>query len=109
MGVFIITAAIFSLAVLVFQYFWKAVLKVCYYLLLNAIDVIGKAIVAIKRGGKAVMYLYRRWRNGRITRKLVETEEEEVPEELLPEGLQEELKIHDEVIVHRGDINPEEF
>lgn len=109
MGVFIITAAIISLAVLVFKYFWKAVLKFCYYLLLGAVDVLKKIIVATKRTGKAIMYLYRRWRNGKVTRKLVETDEEPVDVDLLPEGLQNELELHDEVVVRNTDISPEEF
>lgn len=109
MGVFIITTAIISLAVLVFQYFWKAVLKFCYYLLLGAIDVIKKIIVATKRFGKAVMYLYRRWKNGKVTRVTVEPDEEEIDVDMLPEGLQKELEIHDEVIVRNTDISPEEF
>lgn len=109
MGVFIITLAIISLATLVFQYFWKAVLKACYYLLLGAIEVTKKIIVATKRFGKAVMYLYRRWKNGKVTRVIVETEEEEVDVDLLPEGLRNEMEIHEEVIVRRDDIKPEEF
>lgn len=109
MGTFIITTAIFALCVLVFQYFWKAVLKACYYLLLGAIDVVRKIIVATKRFGKCAMYLYRRWKNGKITRVMVETEEEEVDIDMLPQGLQNELEVYDEVIVKRGDISPEEF
>lgn len=72
MGVYIIGVAIFALCTLVFQYFWKAVLKFCYYLLLRSIDVIKKIIVATKRFGKCVMYLYRRYRNGKVVRVKVE-------------------------------------
>ena len=98
-----------SLAALVFKYFWKDVLRICYRLLYGAYDVIKKIIVATKRFGKCVMYLYRRWRNGKLTKKRVETEEEEVDVDMLPDGLQEELELHDEVIVKNDEITPEEF
>lgn len=109
MGIFIIAGAIIGLCSLVFQYFWKAVLKFCYYLLLKSVEVTKKIIVATKRFGKCVMYLYRRYRNGRIVRTKVEPEEEEVDVDMLPQGLQDELAIHEEVIVRNDDISPEEF
>lgn len=109
MGVYIIGVALFALCTLVFQYFWKAVLKFCYYLLLKSIDVIKKIIVATKRFGKCVMYLYRRYRNGKVVRVRVEPDEEEVDVDMLPQGLQDELDIHEEVIVKRDDIKPEEY
>ncbi len=109
MGTFIITLAILSLCVYVFKLFWKAVLRWCYKLLVKAIDVIKSIIVAVKNAGKAVMYLYRRYKNGKITRLRVEPEEEEVPEDLLPEGLRNELEVNDEVIVKNDEIKPEEF
>ena len=55
------------------------------------------------------MYLYRRYRNGKIVRVKVEPEEEPVDVDMLPPGLQDELEVHDEVIVRRDDIKPEEF
>ena len=109
MGTLILTAAIIGFCSVVFQFFWKAVLKACYYLLLGAVEVIKKAIVATKRFGKCVMYLYRRWKNNKITRVVVQTEEEEVDVDMLPEELQNELEVHEEVIVKKGDIKPEEF
>lgn len=110
MGTFIITLAILSLCAWVFKLFWKAILKFCFYLLEKSVDVISKIITATKRAGKAVMYLYRRYRNGKITRVNVNDniEEEEVDIDMLPEGLQDELEINDEVIVKK-EISPEEF
>lgn len=109
MGTFIITIGLLSLFTYIFQLFWKAALRVCYHLLLKAIDVVKKIIVATKRFGKAVFYLYKRYKNGRVFKVKVETEEEEVDIDMLPEGLQDELEIHDEVVTHTGDIMPEEF
>lgn len=110
MGTFIITLAILSLCAWVFKLFWRAILKFCFYLLEKSVDVVSKIITATKRAGKAVMYLYRRYRNGKITRVNVNDniEEEEVDIDMLPEGLQDELEINDEVIVKK-EISPEEF
>lgn len=110
MGTFIITLAILSLCAWVFKLFWKAILKFCFYLLEKSVDVVSKIITATKRAGKAVMYLYRRYRNGKITRVNVNDniEEEEVDIDMLPDGLQDELEINDEVIVKK-EISPEEF
>ena len=57
------------------------------------------------------MYIYRRYRDGRIGKTNVNEhiDEEPVDIDMLPEGLQEELGIHEEVIVKKGDISPEEF
>ena len=109
MGVLILTFAIIGVASYVFQLFWKAVLKFCYYLLLKSIDVVKKIIVATKRFGKCVMYLYRRYKNGKIVRIHIDPEEEEVDVDMLPKELQEQLGIHNEVIVRDEDIKPEEF
>lgn len=113
MGYFIINAVVLGLAALAFQYFWKAILKFCFNLLLGALNITKKVITVVRRSGKAVFYLYRRWKDGRITRldigkNLPEGEVIEDPD-LLPQGLQDELEIHPEVTVHSGDINPEEF
>lgn len=109
MGTFIITLAILTLCAWVFKLFWKAVLRFCFYLLERLVDVVTKIITAVKRNGKAVMYLYRRLRNGKVIRTHVDPPEEEVDVDMLPDGLQDELGIHEEVIVKKGDISPEEF
>lgn len=109
MGTFIITIAVLGLCVYVFTLLWKSVLKFCYYLLLRSADVVTKVITATKKAGKAAWWLYKRYRNGRTVRVPVEPEEEEVDIDMLPDGLQEELEIHDEVIVKKGDIDPAEF
>lgn len=107
MGIFIIGVAVFSLATLIFQYFWKAVLKFFFYILQKAVDVIRKIIVAVRRAGKVMMILYKRHRNGKVYK--TEYTEEEVDEDDIPEGLKDELDTHEEVIVKRGDIDPSEF
>lgn len=106
MGLFIITIAIFSLATLVFQVFWKAVLQAFYYIIQKAPEVSKKIIVAVRRLGRVIMILYRRWASGKITKN--ESEEVLQPEDV-PEGLWEELDIHNEVIVKKGEIDPSEF
>ena len=107
MGVFLIGAAIFGLATLIFQYFWKAVLKFFFYILQKAVDVIRKIIVAVRRAGKVIMILYKRHRDGKVYK--TEYTDEVVDEEDIPEGLRDELDVHEEVIVKKGDIDPSEF
>lgn len=107
MGVFIITIAILSLAVWIFNHVWKLALRFFYYVLLEAIDVVKKIIVAAKRFGKVMFLLYKRLKNGKIYK--VVYKEEEVDEIDVPEGLQEELNCHEEVIVKKDDIDPSEF
>lgn len=111
MGTFIITLAILSICAWVFKLFWKAILKFCFNLLERSLNVVTKIITAAKRNGKVVMYLYRRYINGSVTKTPVVNPgpEEPVPVELLPDGLKEELEIHEEVIVKKGDISPDEF
>lgn len=107
MGVFIITIAILSLAVWIFNHVWKLALKFFYYALLGAVDIAKKIIVATKRLGKVMFLLYKRMKNGRVYK--VKYEEEEVDEEDIPEGLKDELEYHEEVIVKKDDIDPSEF
>lgn len=107
MGVYIITIFIFSLASWIFQQYWKEVLKFFYYILQKSVNVVKKIIVATRRAGKAVMMLYKRLRNGKVYK--TEFTEEEISEDDIPEGLREELDIHEEVIVKKGDIDPTEF
>lgn len=107
MGAFIIGAAILGLASLIFQYFWKAVLKFFFYILEKAVDVIKKIIVAVRRAGKVIMILYKRHKNGKVYK--TEYTEQVVDEDDIPEGLRDELDVHEEVIVKKGDINPSEF
>lgn len=107
MGVFILTIAAISLATLIFQYFWKAVLRFFFYILQKAVDVIKKIIVAVRRAGKVIMILYKRHKDGKVYK--TEYTEEVVDEDDIPEGLRDELDVHEEVIVKKGDINPSEF
>lgn len=107
MGVFILTIAAISLATLIFQYFWKAVLRFFFYILQKAVDVIKKIIVAVRRAGKVIMILYKRHKNGKVYK--TEYTEEVVDEDDIPEGLRDELDVHEEVIVKKGDIDPSEF
>ena len=107
MGLFLITVAIFSLATLIFQYFWKAVLRFFYYVLQKAVDVAKKIIVAVRRFGRVMMILFKRLFNGKVYK--TEFTEEEIRLEDVPEGLQDELATHEEVVVKQGDINPWEF
>lgn len=109
MLVFIITLAIISLCLYVFQLIWKQVLKWCYDLLLKSVDVVAKVITSVKRNGKAIMYLYRRFINGKTVRNQVDTEGEDVDIDMLPEELQQMLNTGKEVINHEGDIDPAEF
>lgn len=107
MGTFLIVAAVFSLATLIFQLFWKAVLKFFFYVLQKAIDAVKKIIVAVRRAGKVMMILYKRHRDGKIYK--VEYKEEVLDDIDVPEGLRDELDVHEEVIVKKGDIDPSEF
>lgn len=107
MGIFIITIAILSLAVWIFNQVWKLALKFFYYVLLGAIDVAKKIIVATRRLGRVMFLLYKRMKNGKVYK--VKYEEEEVDEVDVPEGLRDELEIHEEVIVKKDDIDPSEF
>lgn len=107
MGIFIITAAIFALATLIFQYFWKMALKFFYYALLKAVDVVKKIIVAVRRLGKVALLMYKRHKNGKIYK--VTYDEEEVDENDIDEGLRDALDLHEEVIVKKDDIDPSEF
>ena len=110
MGIYIITAAVLGLCALAFKYYWRDVLRFCYNLLLKSIDVVKKIITTTVRAGKAVMWLYRRWKNGKITKLEVDTDGEPMPIELLPPGLQDELRDNNEVIVRNNtEISPEEF
>lgn len=107
MGLFLIGAAVFALATVIFQYFWKAVLRFFYYVLQKAVDVAKKIIVAVRRFGRVVMILFKRLFNGKVYK--TEFTEEEIRLEDVPEGLQDELATHEEVVVKQGDINPWEF
>lgn len=108
MGIFLIGLAVLSLATLIFQYFWKAVLKYFYYYLLPKLEeTVKKIIVATKRLGKVVMLLYRRHISGKFYK--TEYTEDEIDWNDVPEGLREELEIHEEVVVKKDDINPSEF
>ena len=107
MGVFIITIAILSLAVWIFQHVWKLALKFFYYAVLGALDILKKIIVATRRAGKVIYLMYKRMKNGKVYK--VTYEEEEVEEEDIPEGLKDELDCHEEVIVKRDEISPSEF
>ena len=107
MGTFIITVAILSLAVLIFQQIWKLALKFFYYAVLGAIDILKKIIVAIRRAGKVVYLMYKRMKNGKVYK--ITYDEEEVDECDIPEGLKDELDCHDEVIVKKDEISPNEF
>ena len=107
MGIFIITIAILSFAVWIFNQVWKLALKFFYYALLGAIDVAKKIIVATRRLGRVMFLLYKRMKNGKVYK--VKYEEEEVDEVDVPEGLRDELEIHEEVIVKKDDIDPSEF
>lgn len=109
MGTFIITTIIIGVCAWVFQIFWRAVLRFCFYLLQRSIDVVKKIITTTKKTGKAVMYLYRRYKNGKVIKTTVEPDEEEVDVDMLPQGLQDELDVHEEVIVRKDDIDPAEF
>ena len=66
MGVFIITIAILSLAVWIFNHVWRLALKFFYSALLGAVDVAKKIIVATKRLGKVMFLLYKRMKNGKV-------------------------------------------
>lgn len=107
MGTFLIVAAVISLATLIFQYFWKAVLKFFFYVLQKVIEVVKKIIVAVRRAGKVMMILYRKHRDGKIYK--TEYKDELIDEEDVPEGLIDELEVHPEVIVKKGEIDPSEF
>ena len=107
MGLFLITVAIFSLATLIFQYFWKAVLRFFYYVLQKAVDVAKSIVVAVRRFGRVMMILFKRLFNGKVYK--TEYTEEQVHIEDVPEGLREELDLHEEVVVKQGEINPWEF
>lgn len=60
----------------------------------------------MRRLGRVIMILYRRYKNGKITKT---ESEEELDGEDVPEGLRDELDVHEEVIVKKGDIDPSEF
>lgn len=107
MGLFLISVAVFSLATLIFQHFWKAVLRFFFFVLQKAVDVAKKIIVAVRRAGRVMMILFKRLFNGKVYK--TEYTEEEICEEDVPEGLRDELDIHEEVIVKKGDIDPNEF
>lgn len=107
MGVFIITIAILALAVWIFNYIWKLALRFFYNVLLAAIDVVKKIIVATKRFGKVMFLLYKRLKNGKIYKVTYEEEVLDIDE--VPEGLRDELDCHEEVKVKKDDIDPSEF
>lgn len=107
MGIFIITIAILSLAVWIFSHVWKLALKFFYYVLLEAVDIVKKIIVATRRLGKVMFLLYKRLKNGKVYK--VEYKEEVVDEDDIPEGLKDELDYHEEVVVKNDDIDPSEF
>lgn len=90
-----------------------AIMEICFKILLLFASSFSrcryKSDNCNKKAGKAAWWLYKRYRNGRTVRVPVEPEEEEVDIDMLPDGLQEELEIHDEVIVKKGDIDPAEF
>ena len=107
MGIFIITIAILSLAVWIFTQVWKLALKFFYYALLGAVEIAKKVIVATRRLGKVMYILYKRHKDGKVSR--VKYDEEVVYEDDIPEGLRDELDYHKEVVVKKDDINPSEF
>ena len=107
MGIFIITLAILSLAVWIFIQVWKLALRFFYYAVLGAVEIAKKIIVAAKRFGKVIFLMYKRHKNGKIYK--VEYTEEELEPKDVPEGLLEELETHEEVLVKKDDISPNEF
>ena len=108
MGTFIIGIAVLSLCVWVFQKIWKYILRWCFYLIEKLLDIVSYIITFVRRGVKAVAYLYRRTSSGKYIKQEVPLEEE-VDIDILPEGLRNELKSHQEVLVRRDPIKPEEF
>lgn len=108
----IITAVILSLAVWVFKLYWKALVKFVFHLMERAIDLISRVITVVKRFGKAIWYLYRRYRNGKIFRRNLNENSDGIEEEpiddpdLLPEELRNALNLNeDEEVI----VRPEEF
>lgn len=94
----LITAGILMLALFVFKYYWKDIVNWCKKAIRLASDVIKGVITFTKKAGKVVSYLYRRLKNGKITRATVTTVEEITSDEL-PKEVAEALGISDEVLV----------
>lgn len=112
MLIYIITISILSICAIAFRMYWKSVLKFCYYLLKRAIDVVKKIITSIKRQGKAIFFIYKMYRNKRITKSRVHITEEEIDIDLLPQEFQDILNNASpvqEVINRTNDIDPSEF
>ena len=107
MGTFLIGLGILALASWIFSHVWKLALKFFYYAVLGVTDIVRQIIVAVRRAGKVLFILYKRHRDGKVYR--VNYTEEEVNEDDVPQGLKEELDVHDEVIVKKGEIDSSEF
>ncbi|MBD5325237.1 MAG: hypothetical protein HDS04_00985 [Bacteroides sp.] len=105
MGLLIVGAAMLLLYV-AFRFFWNAMWKFVVWLLEKSENVIKKIVTTTKRAGRAIMYLYRRYKNGSIRRVCINDniEEDDVLEEDLPPELREQLEIHNEV-----ELRQEEF
>lgn len=110
-GLFIITVAVLSLANSAFKETWKHALKYFFLILEEVVkiaaELLKKLVVATKKLGKVIFILWRRYKNGKITK--VEYKEEEVDYEDVPEGLKKALGINKEVILKEGDIERSEF
>jgi len=94
----LITVGILSLASLVFKLFWKAIINWCKNIFRAAVGVIKGVITLTRQVGKVGKFLYRRWKNGKITKTPITTEEE-VDITDVPKDIANALGISDEVIV----------
>lgn len=95
MVVILITAGMLLLVAIAFKLFWNDILS----FIETVIDKLGEIsrafIKFVRRNGKAVAYIVRRYFNGKITREKIE----EIDIELCPDEVQDALNEGKEVLV----------
>lgn len=109
MGTFIITLAILSLAAYIFTHIWKFMLQFFYYFFIGIVGLANYLIVAVRRFGKVCYITWYKVRDKYFRKEAPHTEEYEVDEDDVPEGLKDELDNNEEVIVKKNHIETNEF
>lgn len=79
-----------------FKVIWKAVVAACAGLVDGIADLVGKLKVAIRRGKKAIIVLYRSYRDGRKTSTQIGQEEDV---DVFPDEVRDALDEQEQVIL----------
>ena len=88
----------FNLRRFVFKLYWKETIEFCKYAIRNDNDVVKGVVTFTKQEEKVIPLLYRRWKNGNITKTEISLTPTITVEDL-PDEIANALKISNEVMV----------